>query len=443
MTDQTFEARLSRVLTDYAEDAIRPIDAMALATTSIAARPRAAWRDRLLRLPVLQRLGAPVIVAILLLVTLLAVIVAGSRLLDRMLDRRLPLTDRPLIEETAPDALGIHSVAGAALLADGRVLIVGGFGQEEQGTLATAELFDPVTLQFTQTGSMATPRAEPLVIGLRDGRALVVGGYEADPATDQPRWSSAEIFDAAAGTFSPAGDLAAPRLHCPCGALNGVWSYPSLTVLRDGRVFITGGSKGGSGPPGTYADIFDPSSGEFSQVDVGCDASRSAQVGLRDGRVLVTCLVGRNGTGTNQARLFDPSTNMFSDAPGLATANNGNATLLPDGRVLLTGSILDPGSELYDPSTGRFELLRTQIRPNGGQTGFDIGGGRVLFLSYEAAAPDPQEPSLIFDVDTMTFSTVAAPGFYKTETAVRLSDGRILTIGYAKTGRVLNPTRLP
>ena len=106
-------------------------------------------------------------------------------------------------------------------LADGRVLLVGG---EASGALATAELFDPATGTFSPAGSMTRPRS----IGasatlLRDGRVLVVGGG-ADVGT------SAELYDPATDTFAPTGAMTVGR-----------GGFHTATLLKDGRVLLTGG----------------------------------------------------------------------------------------------------------------------------------------------------------------------------------------------------------
>src|SRR5687768_3643919 len=56
---------------------------------------------------------------------------------------------------------------------DGRVLVVGG----TNGTsLASAEIYDPVTATWSPTGSLATPRAGHRATLLPDGKVLVTGG---------------------------------------------------------------------------------------------------------------------------------------------------------------------------------------------------------------------------------------------------------------------------
>jgi hypothetical protein len=62
----------------------------------------------------------------------------------------------------------------AALLSDGRVLVVG--GSISVAPIAAAELYDPATASFSPTGSMSVGRSGPIATRLADGRVLVAGG---------------------------------------------------------------------------------------------------------------------------------------------------------------------------------------------------------------------------------------------------------------------------
>ena len=62
------------------------------------------------------------------------------------------------------------------LLGNGQVLIVGGYDQSD-GPTATAELFDPASGAFWPTGPMSVGRAGPAAALLPDGRVLVIGDY--------------------------------------------------------------------------------------------------------------------------------------------------------------------------------------------------------------------------------------------------------------------------
>lgn len=68
-----------------------------------------------------------------------------------------------------------RAVAAAVALADGGVLLAGGWKSLNAG-LATAELIDPVAGTASPAASMAAPLTEAPAIALPDGRALIVGG---------------------------------------------------------------------------------------------------------------------------------------------------------------------------------------------------------------------------------------------------------------------------
>jgi hypothetical protein len=117
----------------------------------------------------------------------------------------------------------------ATLLADGKVLVVGG-----SAVSTAAELYDPATGRFSATGAMvaahgggltATRLADGrvLVAGgsaarrvataalLRDGRVLVAGGDNLEPPAPLTCVNTAEIYDPATGTFSASVTMTAPR----------------------------------------------------------------------------------------------------------------------------------------------------------------------------------------------------------------------------------------
>ena len=68
----------------------------------------------------------------------------------------------------------------ATLLADGRVLIAGGFWSDGQAwrVLSSTERFDPGSGDFSPIGSMGTPRSGHTATRLDDGRVFIVGGED-------------------------------------------------------------------------------------------------------------------------------------------------------------------------------------------------------------------------------------------------------------------------
>lgn len=154
-------------------------------------------------------------------------------------------------------------------LADGRILIMGGSDREGH-VVAGAELFDPATGTFVPTGSMAAARYKFGAALLGNGRALVAAGTDERDAGGAMR--STEIYDPASGAFQDgppllharykiAGSLVAlpgervliaggadeVELVAPMGSeqleppLKAALSFPTASLLADGRVLITGG----------------------------------------------------------------------------------------------------------------------------------------------------------------------------------------------------------
>ncbi len=176
--------------------------------------------------------------------------------------------------------VAVRMMHTATRLADGRVLITGGIGEtpagvagsSSNGALAASELFDPGTGTFTATGDLGIGRLGHTATLLGDGRVLIAGGADnfnitsTSGATPVPMASStsAELYDPAAGTFSPTGALTTARV------------FHVAAPMPDGHVLLVGGDGGMSGAlsGGTPTDLlksaeaYDPASGTFSAVQL-------------------------------------------------------------------------------------------------------------------------------------------------------------------------------
>jgi hypothetical protein len=288
--------------------------------------------------------------------------------------------------------------ATATRLRDGRVLIAGGgnCGNAETGGIwASAELYDPVTGTFSPTGSMATPREFHTATLLADGRVLIAGGYTGQSPVASVSFvlasyeraltaetagsntlSSAELYDPGTGTFSRTGSMAVFR------------DRHTATLLENGMVLVAGG--GGEGYARNSAELYNPATGTFrSTGSMRSDRWLHTATLLRDGRVLVAGGRSPNDSTYASAELYDPATGRFTPTGSMkASRQEHTATLLTDGRVLIAGGyVQDPAhwdvlseTELYDPRTGKFTDGGSMGEQRSGQTATLLDDGRVLIV---------------------------------------------------------------
>jgi Galactose oxidase, central domain len=230
----------------------------------------------------------------------------------------------------------------ASSCTDHRVLVAGGFGGNGED-LATAELFDPATGTFAPTGNMTAAREFHSATLLANGKVLITGGQ-----TQSVVRADAELFDPATGTFTATGNMAAPRvLH-------------TATLLKNGNVLIAGGS-----PMPAAAELYDPNTGTFSASGtLTNDRSDHTATLLPDGRVLICGGFGQDGALLASAEIYDPVSGTFTSTGSLVTARHEHAAaLLTNGTVLVAGGRTEGSStyhlssayaEVFDPTTGIF-----------------------------------------------------------------------------------------
>jgi hypothetical protein len=207
----------------------------------------------------------------------------------------------------------------------------------------------------------------------------------------------------------------------------------TATLLRDGRVLVTGASNEGS----ATAELYDPVANAWTvAAPMPVRLYGHAATLLHDGQVFIsggntppspnctsaaTCL----GTPSNVTERYDPATNTWAVTPSILSGQDHFAMALPDGRVLVVSGTGTPGfATLYDPGTN-------QIRP-ASQTavpiravrpiGASISDGRVLVVR--------QGSTEIYDPMMDRWTSIADPDPVEVPWAVaRLADGRIVVIG--------------
>ena len=312
----------------------------------------------------------------------------------------------------------------STLLADGRVLIVGGM-RRNQDFYRSAELFEPSSVRFQRAGEMNVPRVGHAAVLLNSGKVLIVGGWVGRGCTD-----SAELYDSSTDRFTVIGHMAARR------------GQPTATLLKSGDVLITGGADHDTPGGVLSAELFHATQ-TFEAINpmhygrISHTATR-----LADGRVLIAG--GRGATVTASAELFDPNTKSFAVTGTMLTARyKYTAGLLPDGRVLVAGGSDERDwsgnlstAELFDPRSGsfiataslhtsRFKLPDEAVQLPTGQ--LLIAGGSPLVELF-----DPKSGRFL-----LASGQFGGSWHFMTETL--LKDGRVLlTGGYANNDHSTN-----
>jgi fibronectin type 3 domain-containing protein len=310
----------------------------------------------------------------------------------------------------------------ATMLPSGKVLLAGGHNGSAYGTLASAELYDPVADTFASTtGFMATTRREHTATLLESGKVLVVGGIS--DGSYYPSFT-AELYDPVEGTFTTTGYMATRR------------DYHTATLLPSGKVLVVGGYGNSTGYLAS-AELYDPVSGAFAATTGPMSTARTYHTAtlLSSGKVLVAG--GENDTGPlASAELYDPVAGTFAPTIGsLATARrNHTATLLPSGKVLVVGGKNDTGApvsaEVYYPMSETFSPAADPIEtPRSAHTATLLPSGKV-FVAGGGSDDDYLASAALYDWGDNYFATTGSMATAREgQTTTLLPSGKVLVAG--------------
>jgi hypothetical protein len=278
--------------------------------------------------------------------------------------------------------------SGHALLPDGRLVIMGGHGDE----VKAIHLFDPATVTLEHHDDMARGRWYPTVTVLRDGRAAVMSGsqHTGPIRNNNPVNATVQVFD----VKKPAGQRISGEeptpspfsAHFPAGHQE-IDLYPWTFVLPDGRLLVHCRNSTRFWHPGTPghwdATILKAQRNE-SRTYPGQGTCVLLPLLPEDGYRPRVMTIG--GGGVDREAYYqgghddDPATDTV-ELLDLGAANPGwvsvaamhhprvlcDSVLLPDGKVLVVGGsstgrsdvAVDPvlPTELYDPSADTWTEL--------------------------------------------------------------------------------------
>lgn len=319
----------------------------------------------------------------------------------------------------------------SALLPDGKVLVAGGLASSTT-SLASAELYDPASGQWSDAAPMSANRSGTgFLVPLQDGRVLALSS------------SSTEIYEGRSGRWTAA-------------SVPPTAAFRPFLRLADGRVLVTSGNAG-------LVLLYDPAQDRWT-THGGFDRRRDlAMVQLAGGSVLMSGgWIDNSANRTATSRLFDPATATWRNGPTMHVARSHHfAFALPDGRVVVSHGTTSSGTpagttEVYDPAASTWSLAGNVIKFDGTTIGAamtPLGGGRVLVTGGAGAGGGvilDQHPqgllnetnAEIFDPATLSWQRATVPGtglvqarYY--HAAVRLNDGQVLLAGGRNGGGAL------
>jgi hypothetical protein len=227
----------------------------------------------------------------------------------------------------------------ATRLQNGKVLISGGEGIPEgenvAKTLGSAELYDPTQNTFTRTaGVMVSPSYNHTATLLQNGKVLLAGGrYDGEMFSGSS--SGAELYNPATDTFTQTGLMVSSRRgHTATLLANG-------KVLIVGGSFESSGWCMGCGPMSS-AEVYDPASGSFSATgSMNVERTGHAATRLSNGKILIAggWAPFFSSTADEYAELYDPTAGTFIANAPLPAGAGCPATLLSNDKVLVAGTV--------------------------------------------------------------------------------------------------------
>lgn len=331
----------------------------------------------------------------------------------------------------------------AVLLKDGRVLILGGATCKNEkwagkisyicgGSTDTAELYNVKTRKFKLIGAMKTSHGDFSETLLKNGKVLIVGSYDrATPA-------NAELFNPETNRFEITGSANKPR----------ALSFTS-TLLNDGNVLITGGSRGFDTVE--RAEIYNPQTGKFTLTgSLNIPRFGHASVLLKNGKVLI--VGGENKVDSlSSVEIYDAETGKFTLTGNMNYKRKfPNAILLKDGNILISGGADNTeyidNSEIFNPTRNTFTIVDGYKTTGRAATSTLLEDGNVLFIGG-ARGHDISLKRLnstdIYNPKTNKFISgpkTKAP--HSSHTATLMNDGRVLVTGGKKNLGIENKAEI-
>jgi Secretion system C-terminal sorting domain/Galactose oxidase, central domain/Kelch motif len=218
------------------------------------------------------------------------------------------------------DSMNIARVGHAlVVLPDSNVLVSGNGVDSIQ---SSAEIYDFKAGKWRYTTPMNVPRSDHYLVLLNTGKVLAIGGYKE---------RSCELFDPLGETWTMTDSIPTYR-----------WFSPTVTELINGNILVVGGGYVDTITLNSYiyknAEIYDLENEKWKEVTpMNLEREYHTATLLKDGRVLVTGGITENSN-TDECEIYDPSNDTWTiTAPMLEKRWDHTAILLTNGNVFTSG----------------------------------------------------------------------------------------------------------
>lgn len=299
--------------------------------------------------------------------------------------------------------------------------------------------------KFSTAGLLNIARSDFTTTSLQNGMVMIAGGINSAGVVEK----SVELYDPVNNKWVRTGDMKnARRGH-------------AATLLRDGRVLVTGGYDGSTATSALdKAETFDPATGVWTNTTRPLVQARRWHTStlLNNDKVLI--VGGGVSSGVSRVvELFDPATSTFTSTGSLQLPRYYHtATLLPNGtQVLVAGrnnadatsnAGIDSSrtTELYDVSAGTWSAGPVMTYGRDSHTATIIGNSNTLLVTGGYGAGTNKVETLDLTASTLAWtalsSTMSVSRALHTSTYIPSIDKVLVIGGYNATSQMLMSTEL-
>ena len=328
----------------------------------------------------------------------------------------------------------------ATLLADGRVLVVGGRGADGISELASCELFDPKKNKWGACAPLKIARSDQAATALDDGRLLVTGGTTHQSINGQNRFvaiASVELYDPKKNTWTTVAPMTDAR--------NG----HTATLLLDGTVLVVGGARE-QRQHLSSVERFDPKTDGW-HLEKPLHVARWLHAAVRTSEGDVVVVGGRSNAGQDakgpgvsiaDVERFEVKSGTWQQLPPMSEPRQRTAVIaeVEDGGVIVVGGQTATSStnyaETWKPGLTEWKPFENHLSMSlSSHTGTRLPNGDLVVIGGE--------PPNAVDTTRVQRWLIASREWClagelvdgrKQHTATLLQDGRVLVVGGTSSG---------